>query len=175
MRTGFEPRSPLAAAEGAATRLENRTLTGPVSLACVETSSLRTGFEPRSPLAAAEGAATRLENRTLTGPVSAPADETSLSKLLNMLYFNASAIYGGEAPLPQPLANEINSLNMQSMSSLLREGKAHINFMRNVVRSSTAWFASKFITASFVCEPLQGFGYETCEAREAANYLIRIT
>jgi hypothetical protein len=95
-----------------------------------------------------------------------------------MLYFNASAIYGGEAPLPLPLANEINSLKMQSISSLLRKGKAHIEFMRNVVRTSTARFASKFITASFVCEPLQGFGYETPfgrEAREAANYLIRIS
>jgi hypothetical protein len=84
--------------------------------------------------------------------------EGGLSKLLNMLYFNASAIYGGEAPLPQPLANEINSLGMQSMSSLLRAGEAHIKSMRNVVRTSSARFASEFITAS-----------------EAANYLIRIS
>ena len=78
-----------------------------------------------------------------------------------MLYFNASGIYGGEAPLPEPLASEINSLGKQSMSSLLRAGKAHIKSMRNVVRTSSARFASKFITAS--------------EASEAANYLIRIS
>jgi len=142
-RTGFEENRTLIRAQAPPSINVSEGLRegvireGQFSLACVETSpsqSAGTGFQKINFL------------------------ERSLSKLLNMLYFNASAIYGGEAPLPLPLAYKIKSLGMQSMNSLLRKGKAHIKSMRNVVRTSSARFASKFITAS-----------------EAANYLIRIS
>jgi hypothetical protein len=103
---------------------------------------------------------------------------TSLSKLLNMLYFNASAIYGGrEAPLPQPLASSAvfppAGSEINSFSSLLRVGEKQKKSMRDTFRTRYAGsLASEIFSGiepseeSFVCG----------QALEAADdYSMRIS
>ena len=87
-----------------------------------------------------------------------------------MLYFNASAIYGGqEAPLPQPLADEIHSLGMRSLSSLLRAGEKQIKSIRNTFRTSYAGtFASEIFSD---IEPSE----ESKAIDAAEDYLMRIS
>jgi hypothetical protein len=92
---------------------------------------------------------------------------TSLSKLLNMLYFNASAIYGGEeASLPEPLAYEINSLDMRSLSSLLRAGEKQIKSIRNTFRTSNGGTLASEILSDI--EPSEAIDAED-------DYLMRIS